>query len=307
MSQQQNNKAKVETTGHVWDENLQEYNNPLPSWWVYTFYGTVALSVAYWVIFPAIPVGKTFTKGINSVTYVNGEGQTVKTHWNMRSKLMAEMNEQEKKQKPYFDQINKMSYEEIAKDSKMKQFVASTGKVLFNDNCAACHQVGGAGKVGYFPNLTDDDWLYGGTHAKIQQTLEQGRRGYMPAFGEVLKETQIDSLSNYVLSLSGVTGLDAKKVEEGNKLFHSETAGCFYCHGDNAKGRQEIGAPNLTDKIWLWANVPEQNTPEGKLAEVKTVITNGLNKGVMPAWKERLKPEQIKVLTAYVHALGGGK
>jgi cytochrome c oxidase cbb3-type subunit 3 len=109
-----------------------------------------------------------------------------------------------------------------------------------------------------------------------------------------------------VLSLSGEKA-DIAKAESGKSLFHSMDAACFYCHGDNGKGRQEIGAPNLTDKIWLWANVPGADTPEKKLEAVKGVITRGLNKGVMPAWKERLKPEQIKLLTVYVHELGGGK
>ncbi len=308
MSQQPNtpNSGGVQTTGHVWDDTLQEYNNPLPNWWLWTFYGTLLLSLVYWFTYPAFPVGKSYTKGFNTITYVNSAGEKVTTHWNMRSQLMKEMNEQDEKQKPYFKKISSMSYTQIAKDPEALGFVNSAGKALFNENCAACHQVGGGGKVGYFPNLTDDDWLYGGTHQKIEETLKNGRRGYMPPFKEVLDENQITNLASYVLSLSGVK-VDPARAEEGNKLFHSETAACYYCHNTDAKGRQVIGAPNLTDKIWLWANVPEQNTPEGKLAEVKTVITNGLNKGVMPAWKERLKPEQIKVLTAYVHALGGGK
>ena len=128
----------------------------------------------------------------------------------------------------------------------------------------------------------------------------------MPPFGEALSGEQIDQLAHYVLTLSGEK-MDAAKADAGKALFHSETAGCFYCHGDDARGRPVIGAPNLTDKIWLWANVPGAGTPSTKLTAVQSVIKNGLNKGVMPAWGQRLTPEQIKVLTVYVHELGGGK
>jgi len=122
----------------------------------------------------------------------------------------------------------------------------------------------------------------------------------------VLSGKQIEQLANYVLSLSGEKA-DGAKAASGKALFHSMDAACFYCHCDDGRGRNEVGAPNLTDKIWLWANVPGADTPEKKLEAVKGVITKGLNKGVMPAWKERLKPEQIKLLTVYVHELGGGK
>ena len=140
----------------------------------------------------------------------------------------------------------------------------------------------------------------------VAETLIKGRRGYMPPFAEALDATQIDALANYVLSLSGGQA-DAAKVAIGKDLFHSQTAACYYCHGDNAKGRQDIGAANLTDKVWLWADVPGAADAEGKLNAVKKVITGGLAKGVMPAWEGRLSPEQIKLLTVYVHELGGGK
>jgi len=188
----------------------------------------------------------------------------------------------------------------------MSGFILSSGKALFSDNCAPCHQAGGQGVVSFFPNLTDDDWLYGGTYDKIHETLMGGRRGYMPTFGEVLDSAQIDQLANYVAKLSGI-GHDDVKAAAGELLFHSETAACYYCHGADGKGRQVIGAPNLTDNIWLWANVPAAGTADAKVAAIRGVITSGLNKGVMPAWAGRLSPEQIKVLTVYVHELGGGQ
>ncbi|MHB0975146.1 MAG: cytochrome-c oxidase, cbb3-type subunit III [Thiobacillus sp.] len=296
----------MQTTGHAWDGDLQEYNNPLPVWWVYTFYVTVAFALVYWTIYPSWPFGKGWIGGVSNITYVNSEGET-KTHsWNTRALLMEDLNKAAAAQKPYFDKIAGMSYAEIAKDPDMNGFILSSGKALFADNCAPCHQAGGQGKIGFFPNLTDDDWLYGGTFDKINETITGGRHGYMPAFGEVLTGEQIDDLANYVASLSGI-GHDAAKAAAGNTLFHGETAACYYCHGADAKGRQVIGSANLTDNIWLWANVPGTDSAAGKVAAIRGVITGGLNKGVMPTWAGRLSPEQIKVLTVYVHELGGGQ
>ncbi|MCA1924697.1 MAG: cytochrome-c oxidase, cbb3-type subunit III [Thiobacillus sp.] len=305
MSDQKLQSQTVQTTGHAWDGDLQEYNNPLPTWWVYTFYATVVFAIVYWTIYPSWPFGKGWIGGVSNVTYVNSEGET-KTHsWNTRALLLADLNEAAAAQKPYFDKVASMSYEQIAKDPEMNGFILSAGKALFADNCAPCHQSGGQGVVGFFPNLTDDDWLYGGSFDKIHETLMQGRRGYMPAFSEVLAADQIDALANYVASMAGMAH-DAAKARAGDVLFHSETAACFYCHGEDAKGRKEIGAPNLTDKVWLWANVPAAQGDEAKVAAIRNVIAGGLNKGVMPAWAGRLSPEQIKVLTVYVHELGGG-
>lgn len=306
MSDQKLQSQTVQTTGHAWDGDLQEFNNPLPVWWVYTFYATVVFAIVYWTIYPSWPFGKGVLGGASQISYVNSEG-VAKTHsWNTRALLMEDLNQAAVAQKPYFDKVSGMSYAQIAKDPEMNGFILSSGKALFADNCAACHQAGGQGVIGFFPNLTDDDWLYGGSYEQIHQTLMDGRRGYMPAFSEVLDGAQIDQLANYVASLSGI-GHDAAKAAAGNALFHSETAACYYCHGNDAKGRKEIGAPNLTDNIWLWANVPTAPGEEGKVSAIRGIIANGLNKGVMPAWAGRLSPEQIKVLTVYVHELGGGQ
>jgi len=296
----------VQTTGHAWDGDLQEFNNPLPTWWVYTFYVTAAFALVYWFLYPSWPVGKGFLGGLSTISYVNKQGETQTSHWNTRALLMEKLNEAEKMQKPYFSKIAAMSFQQIAHDQDLSGFVQSAGRALFTDNCAPCHQQGGQGLVGAYPNLTDDDWLYGGSYEKIQETIAQGRRGYMPRFSEVLDAKQIDALANYVASLSGI-GHDAVKATEGDQLFHSETAACYYCHGDNAKGRQTIGAPNLIDKIWLWANVSAAENNADKVAAIRQIIYNGQSKGVMPVWGERLTSEQIKVLTVYVHdTLGGG-
>ena len=306
MSEQKLQSQTVQTTGHAGDGDLQEYNNPLPVWWVYTFYATVVFALVYWTIYPSWPLGKGWIGGVSKITYVNSEGET-KTHsWNTRALLMADMNKAALAQKPYFDKIEAMSYEQIARDPEMNGFILSAGKVLFAYNCAACHQAGGQGVIGFFPNLTDDDWLYGGSFEKIHETLMDGRRGYMPAFNEVLNGEQIDQLAHYVASRSGIEH-DAGKAAAGDVLFRSETAACYYCHTSEATGRQDMGAPNLTDNVWLWADVPGADTGEGKVAAIRSVIAGGLNKGVMPAWAGRLSPEQIKVLTVYVHELGGGQ
>jgi cytochrome c oxidase cbb3-type subunit 3 len=295
------------TTGHVWDDTLEEYNNPLPSWWIWGLYITIAWALAYWVIYPSWPIGKSFLFGANSVSYQNADGSAGDWHWNTRAKLLNETQAAQLAQKPYLDKLAAMPFEQIAKDPEMNSFVLSAGKPLFADNCAGCHQSGGQGLAGSYPNLTDDDWKFGGSYAKVSESITEGRTGYMPSFGEALNRNQIDALANYVISLSGVK-TDAAKTAEGNKLYHSHTAGCYYCHGENAKGRQDhFGAPNLTDSIWQWANVPAQQDAAGKVAEVSKIITSGISKGVMPAWKARLSPAQIKLLTAYVHELGGGK
>ncbi len=311
MSEQNLQSQTVQTTGHAWDGDLQEFNNPLPTWWVYVFYVTIAFAIGYWLVYPSWPFGKGFlpgipVPGISKITYVNSEGETVESHWNTRALLAKKLNEAEEMQKPYFSKVAASDFGQIAKDPELSGFVLSAGKALFTENCAPCHQQGGQGVLGFFPNLTDDDWLYGGSYDKIHQTLVNGRRGYMPAFGEVLSAGEIDALANYVASLSGIPH-DGNKAASGRALFTSEAAACFYCHGENAKGRQDIGAPNLTDKIWLWADVPGADKPEDKLAAIRSTIIAGVNKGVMPAWGGRLSPEQIKVLTVYVHELGGGK
>ena len=306
MSEQKLQSQTVQTTGHAWDGDLQEYNNPLPVWWVYTFYATVIFAIVYWIIYPSWPVGKDWIGGASKISYVNSAGET-KTHsWNTRALLLEDLNEAAAEQKPYFDKVSAMSYEQIAKDQEMNGFILSSGKALFADNCAPCHQAGGQGVPGFFPNLADDDWLYGGSFDKIHQTIAGGRRGYMPTFNEVLSGEQIDQLALFVASLSG-TEHDGAKATAGRALFNGEAAACYFCHGADAKGRTEIGAPNLTDNIWLWVDAPAGTGAAAKVAAIRSVIANGVNKGVMPAWGDRLTPEQIKVLTVYVHELGGGQ
>lgn len=306
----QDKTKSVNTTGHVWDETLQELTNPLPMWWIWTFYATIIFSIIYWIMYPAWPIGTNYTKGVgNTITYtakkVDGSEEQKTTHWNMRSKLMAEMNVHNAEQKQWFDKVAATPYEEVSKNADLMQFVNSAGKTLFSDNCAPCHQAGGVGKITFAPNLVDDVWMYGGTYDKIQETITNGRNGMMPTFKGVLPDDKIVQVANYVLSLSGEPH-DAEAAKAGDAIFHNE-GGCAVCHGADAKGNPAMGSANLTDKNWLWANVPAHDDAAGKLAEVQKVVTEGVSRGKMPTWGGRLKPEQIKVLTLYVHdTLGGG-
>ena len=301
----------VQTTGHAWDGDLQEFNNPLPRWWIWTFYATIVFSLVYWVIFPTWPYANTFTKGIgNTITFENEQGEEVTTHWNTRSLLIEEMQtgEEALKQKAYLEKVNAASYEEILSDPDMMAFTNSTAKVLFADNCAACHGPAAAlpgSAFGLYPNLADDAWLWGGTVENIEQTLILGRNGYMPAYGTTLSEEQLDEVANYVLSLS-MEGADASKAAAGKEIFNGQTGGCHYCHTKEATGLKSQGAANLTDVIWTVANLPSAPTTEAKLVAIKQVIRDGINR-VMPAWSGRLSEGEIKQLAIYVHQRGGGK
>jgi len=301
----------VQTTGHAWDGDLQEFNNPLPRWWVWTFYATVVFSLIYWVIFPTWPYANTYTKGVgNTITYKNEQGEEVTTHWNTRALLIEDMQtgEEALKQKAYLERVNAASYDEILSDPDMMAFTESTAKVLYADNCAACHGPAAAlpaSAFGLYPNLADDAWLWGGKLEDIEETLKKGRNGYMPAFGSTLSAEQLDQVASYVLSLS-MEGVDAQKVAAGKEIFNGQAGGCHYCHTKEATGLASQGAANLTDAVWTVANVPSAPTAEAKLVAIKKVIRDGINR-VMPAWSGRLSDDEIKQLAIYVHQRGGGK
>ncbi|MBF0294751.1 MAG: cytochrome-c oxidase, cbb3-type subunit III [Magnetococcales bacterium] len=298
---------EVSTTGHQWDDEegypLQEYNNPLPKWWLYSFYATIIWAVIYWILYPAWPIGNGFTKGVLG--------------WSMHKELREEMDEANAKKKVVNEQLASMPLQEIAKKNDLLQYAISGGKAIFGDNCAPCHGQGGIGsKAGGFPNLTDDDWLYGGNLETIEATITQGRTGQMPAHlkaaGGAFDEAQVNDLTQYVLSFSG-RSQDAAASKRGDALFHGE-AGCNGCHGDQGNGSLKgtmagqalppVGAPNLTDAIWLHGADP---------VSIRESIAKG-RMGVMPAWgkgsKEvgrQLDPLAIKQVTLYVHSLGGGR
>jgi cytochrome c oxidase cbb3-type subunit 3 len=295
----------VQTTGHAWDGDLQEFNNPLPRWWLWSFYATVVFALIYWVLYPAWPVGDSFTKGVATVTYER-DGEEVTTHWNTRAELIKEMQSgtQTLKQQAYLEQVAAASYEEIINDPEMMAFTRSMANVVFADNCAACHGVGGAPAIiGLYPNLRDDAWLWGGELADIEHAIRYGRNGYMPSFSHALSDAQIDQLAHYVLSLSGHE-VDGAKAAAGGELFLGQAGGCHYCHTEAGTGLASQGAANLTDAIWTVANVPGAADLEGALDAVRTVIHDGIHRQ-MPAWEGRLDDVQIKLLTVYVQSLGG--
>lgn len=304
----------VQTTGHAWDGDLQEYSNPLPRWWLWCFYGTVLFSVLYWLVYPSWPVGKTWLKGFGTVEYTITDKTTHKEQereyrWNTRSLLLEDLGAaaSDKQRKEMLAKVEKASFDEIVKNPQMMEFVRSVGKGLFGDNCAACHGRGGQGVVGMYPNLTDDDWLWGGNMDKIHETLMQGRMGFMPAFGQVLKPEQLEDVAEYVLALSNEAKPN-EAAERGKAIFQGQVGGCYYCHGADAKGVKSQGAANLTDKIWAIVDVPAQKTPQEKKEVVKNFVAKGVNNTrVMPAWQNRLSPTDIKLLAVYVHQLGGAK
>ena len=276
------------TTGHQWD-GIKELNTPLPRWWLLTFYATIIWAIGYWIAYPAWPLVSSYTTGV--------------LNWSSRSAVAVELANLEKIRGEKMAALGSASLADIEKDPALLALARARGKTVFGDNCAPCHGSGAAGAKGY-PNLNDDDWLWGGTLDQIMQTIQYGVRSGHPkthesamlAFGKegVLKPEQIVTVANYVRSLSGLPTAPGYDAAAGAKIFADN---CAACHGDKGQGNQELGAPNLTDKIWLYGS------DEATIIET---ITNGLS-GVMPAWVDRLDPSTIKVLADYVHSLGGGK
>ncbi|UOG91322.1 MAG: cytochrome-c oxidase, cbb3-type subunit III [Candidatus Thiothrix sulfatifontis] len=301
----------AETTGHVWDDSLQEFNNPLPRWWLWTFYGTIIFTIVYWIMYPSWPIGKTYLKGIgNDITYKTDAGEEKTTHWNMRALLAHDMQNGTEaiKQQEYLAKVGAASYQQIAQDPDMSSFVRSYGVGMFGDNCAACHQSGGQGVVGMYPNLVDDDWLWGGDTTTIENTLRYGRMGYMPAYSKTFDETQLNQVANYVLTLSGEPAVDVTAAAEGEKIFQGNTGGCYMCHTKEGKGMHAQGSANLTDKVWTIANVPAAETPEAKLQAIKTLVHNGVKRQMPVFGKDgrNLSDTEIKVLVAYLQQMSGG-
>ncbi len=308
MSDARKTQAAVQTTGHAWDGDIQEFNNPLPNWWLWAFYATVVFAVVYWIFYPAWPVGGGYTTGVmNDITFVDSDGTEKTMHWNTRALLLKDLQESKSAtlSHEYLEKVKDADYQTILGDAEMMAFTRSMAVGLFGDNCAACHGAGGTGVIGLFPNLADDDWLWGGTVEDIQTTITNGRYGFMPSFRETFNDKQLDDVAAYVLSLSGQHKADAS-VARGKAIFQTSTGGCYYCHGHDAKGMKSQGSANLTDQIWTIADVPDADTQEQKLAAVKAVVTHGVQR-TMPHWSDRLDKTQIKLLTVYVHELGGGQ
>jgi cytochrome c oxidase cbb3-type subunit 3 len=276
------------TTGHAWD-GIRELDTPLPRWWLWLFYATIVWSIGYWIVYPSWPLLTSYTKGAFG--------------WNSREAVVADLAALRQQRGAFTDKLAAASLDQIVADPQLLDFARAQGWATFRDNCAPCHGAGGGGARGY-PNLNDDDWLWGGKLADIATTVRFGVRsthdktriGSMPAFGRdgMLKREEIETVADYARSLSGLPVDPKADRSAGKKLFADN---CAVCHGPAGKGDRRVGAPNLTDGIWLYGSD-------------KATIVDGLWNGrgsVMPAWTGRLDDTAIKAVTVFVHTLGGGE
>ncbi|MCB2097866.1 MAG: cytochrome-c oxidase, cbb3-type subunit III [Parvularculaceae bacterium] len=278
----------VETTGHSWD-GIKELNNPLPRWWVIVFWISVIWSIAYWVFMPSWPGLTGYLKGTRNHSERANVEKAVADLQAARSDQMKRL-------------LSVSSVSEIENDPDLQLFAITAGKSIFGDNCATCHGAGGQGNVG-FPNLADDDWLWGGALGDIQTTIHYGIRSDHPqtrlnqmlAYGEsgALSGEQISDVVEHVMTISGREA-NAAAAARGAAVFEVQ---CASCHGADGKGNKALGAPNLTDGIWLYG---------GERTDIQQTIYSGRG-GVMPAWTGRLSEEQMTALAVYVHSLGGGE
>jgi cytochrome c oxidase cbb3-type subunit III len=276
------------TTGHEWD-GIKELNTPLPRWWVWLFYATIVWSIGYWVVYPAWPTIRGYTAGAFG--------------YSTRGQVETDLADLKKVRGDKAAALAAVPLADIARDPALLAFARAQGRAAFGDNCAPCHGSGATGSKGY-PNLNDDDWLWGGTLAEIQQTIEFGARSghakarvsQMPAFGKdgLMKRDEIVAVANFVRALAGLSVRPGVDPAAGRKLYADN---CALCHGVDGKGNKEFGAPNLTDGIWLYGSDE---------ATIIDVIANSRG-SVMPAWTGRLDPVTIKSLAVYVHTLGGGQ
>lgn len=281
------------TTGHEWD-GISELNTPLPKWWVYVFYICIIWSIGYWVAMPSWPMGNGFLHGMlgyNSRLLLDKDVEAAKASHASQTKAIAAK-----------------SVDEIAADKSLAQYAMAGGAVIFKENCAPCHQSGGAGAVGY-PTLADDEWLWGGTLADIQTTIINGirsenspdtRASEMPKFSDMLSADDITAVASYVKAMSQGKGT----AGAGQDLYVNNCAACHSSDGANpvSDGNAMFGAPALGNNVWLYAGPGGDMTVE----KIKSQVANPQH-GVMPAWGGRLKDEDIKMVTVYVHSLGGGK
>ncbi|MBI1403398.1 MAG: cytochrome-c oxidase, cbb3-type subunit III [Porphyrobacter sp.] len=273
----------TETVGHEWD-GIEELNTPLPRWWLYTFYATIAWALVYVVLYPAWPMIDRASAGTLG--------------WSSRGDLAREMSAADAARQGVFEKIAATDIEKLPASPELMNQAIAGGAAAFKVNCVQCHGAGAAGSPGY-PNLNDDDWIWGGTLSEIQYTITHGVRwdgedatrvNFMPAFATMFEPAQVDALAAHVMSLSG----KAKDNAAGAQLFAEN---CAACHGPTGAGTPALGAPALNDAIWLFG---------GTEADVKKQILKPRH-GVMPAWQGRLDPVTIKMLAAYVHSRGGGQ
>lgn len=276
----------TETTGHTWD-GIEELNNPLPRWWLWSLYLTIIWGIAYVIAYPAWPLINGATEGLLG--------------YSTRGEVAADIAQVEEANAAINEKLATADLKLLGEDPELQRFASAAGASVFANNCSQCHGAGAAGSEG-FPNLLDDDWLWGGDVENIAYTIRHGIRNEadwdarwseMPAYGEILERSEIDAVVQYVLSISGAEH-DASLAAAGEETFINE---CSACHTDSGMGNRDLGAPNLTDAIWLYG---------GDVESLTETVTNA-RFGVMPHWGERLTDAQINAVTAYVHQLGGGE
>lgn len=278
----------VETTGHEWD-GIKELNNPAPRWWLWVFILTCVWSFGYWVVYPAWPT-------------ISGEGERGGTvgsqQWTQYKQLEEQQADILARKEVYLQDFKKASFEQVLNDPTLYAFAIAGGKSVFKENCATCHGTGGAGIKNY-PNLNDDDWLWGGTIESIYQTIKYGIRAdhedsrfsEMPSFAETLTTQQTKDVAKFVLNLAS----GKNYPQTGASLYQEH---CASCHGSDGRGDQTSGAPNLVDSIWFYSQGEEKSIVD-QIRQPKH--------GMMPAWVDRLDEDTIRQLTLYVYSLGGGE
>ena len=282
-------KGDPETTGHQRD-GIEEFNNPLPRWWLWTFYVTIFWAIAYSIAFPAWPMITRATGGLLG--------------WSSRAELLNDLAAVEEANAAINAKLASVELASIADDAELNAYAVSAGAAVFRTWCAQCHGAGAAGVQGAgYPNLLDDEWLWGGDLEAIHATIAHGirneedsdaRYSEMPAFGEILEPEEISQVVNYVMTLSGDTPQDAAQVEAGSVVFADN---CAACHGEDGGGDRDQGAPRLNNAVWLYGG--DYDTL------IETVTYSRF--GVMPAWAGRLSEEEIRAAAIYVHQLGGGE
>lgn len=276
----------TQTVGHEWD-GIEELDTPMPRWWVLTFWASIVWAIGYVIVYPAIPMLDSATTGL--------------WNWSSRGELAREMSAEAKRRAPITAALAALPIDQLETDPKLLQAAVEGGRAAFKVHCVQCHGSGAEGSKGY-PNLNDDDWLWGGDLQAIHYTLIHGVRNpdhketrfsQMPAFNGVLESAEIGAVVAHVRAISGQKKPNATSAR-GAALFATN---CATCHGPDGKGLREFGAPNLTDQIWLYGGDGES---------LRATIAKS-RYGVMPRWNNRLDPVTIKMLAAFVHSLGGGE
>lgn len=280
-------KHQVDTTGHSWD-GIEEYNNPLPKWWLYIFYACIVWGIGYTIAYPAWPLLKEATPGLLG--------------YSTRANVAADIDAVNQSNAELTKELSEIDLNILANNDELDRFATNWGAAVFRAHCSQCHGSGAAGVQGQgYPNLLDDDWLWGGTIEEVAYTVRHGVRNetdddahwsQMPAFGDMLEKDEIKAVVQHVLAISGADH-DAALAATGATVYADN---CASCHADDGTGDVTQGAPNLTDAIWLYGGSKDQITETVKYSRF----------GVMPAWGQRLSDAEVKAVAAYVHQLGGG-